>query len=40
MAEKFYVSSDIIFGKDAAKELPGILKEYEAKSVIILLYTY
>ena len=36
MAEKFYVSSDIIFGKDAAKELPGILKEYEAKSVMVV----
>lgn len=36
MAEKFYVSSDIVFGKDAAKELPGILKEYEAKSVMVV----
>ena len=31
MASEFFVSSDVTFGKDAAKELPRILKEFKAK---------
>lgn len=36
MASKFFVSSDVTFGKDAAKELPRILKEFKAKNVMVV----
>jgi len=36
MASEFFASSDIIFSKDAVKELSNILKEYEAKSVMVV----
>lgn len=37
MASEFFVSSDVTFGKNAAKELPRILKEFKAK--MLWLYT-
>jgi alcohol dehydrogenase len=36
MAYNFFVKSDIIFGCGSVKELPGILKEYEAKRVMLV----
>ena len=36
MANEFFVSSDVTFGKDAAKELPGILKKFKAKNVMVV----
>ncbi|MGI6071042.1 MAG: iron-containing alcohol dehydrogenase [Blautia sp.] len=36
MAKEFFVSSDVVFGKDAAKELPRMLKGYEAKHVMVV----
>ena len=36
MAYRFYVNSDIVFGRDAVKELPGILKGYGAKKVMVV----
>lgn len=36
MAKEFFASSDVVFGKDAAKELPRMLKEYGAKSVMVV----
>lgn len=36
MASEFFVSSNVVFGKDAAKELPKMLKEYNAKSVMVV----
>ena len=36
MASEFFVSSDVTFGKDAAKELPRILKEFKAKNVMVV----
>jgi alcohol dehydrogenase len=36
MVRNFFASSNIIFGKDAVKELPNILKEYEAKNVLVV----
>lgn len=36
MAYRFYVSSDIVFGRDSVKELPGILKGYGAKKVMVV----
>ena len=37
MASEFFVSSDVTFGKNAAKELPRILKEFKAKNVMLFL---
>ncbi len=34
MASEFFVSSNVIFGKDAVKELPKMLKGYGAKNVM------
>lgn len=34
MASEFFVSSNVVFGKDAVKELPKMLKEYGAKNVM------
>lgn len=36
MAKEFFASSDVIFGVDAAKELPRLLKEYDAKNVMVV----
>ncbi|MCI5490286.1 MAG: iron-containing alcohol dehydrogenase [Enterocloster aldenensis] len=36
MAYQFYVNSDIVFGRDSVKELPGILKGYGAKKVMVV----
>lgn len=36
MASKFFVSSDVVFGKDAVKELPRMLQEYHAKNVMVV----
>lgn len=36
MAKEFFANSDVIFGADAAKELPRLLKEYEAKNVMVV----
>ena len=36
MASVFFVSSDVTFGKNAAKELPRILKEFKAKNVMVV----
>ena len=36
MAREFFVSSNVVFGKDAAKKLPEILKEYKAKNVMVV----
>ncbi len=36
MANEFFASSNVFFGKDAVKELPKMLKEYEAKSVMVV----
>lgn len=36
MAKEFFVKSHVEFGKDAAQELPKILKEYNAKNVMIV----
>ena len=39
MASEFFVSSNVVFGKDAVKELPKMLKEYAAKSVMVVYDT-
>lgn len=39
MAYNFFVKSDIAFGRGSVKELPGILREYKAKKVM-LVYDY
>ncbi|MDR3790359.1 MAG: iron-containing alcohol dehydrogenase [Dorea sp.] len=39
MASEFFVSSDVTFGKNAAKELPRILKEFKAKNVMVVYDT-
>lgn len=36
MASEFFVISNVVFGKDAAKKLPEILKEYKAKNVMVV----
>ena len=36
MASEFFVSSDVTFGKNAANELPRILKEFKAKNVMVV----
>lgn len=36
MAKEFFVSSNVVFGTDAAKKLPDILKEYDAKNVMVV----
>ncbi len=36
MASEFFVNSDVTFGKNAAKELPRILKEFKAKNVMVV----
>ena len=36
MASEFFVSSVVTFGKNAAKELPRILKEFKAKNVMVV----
>lgn len=36
MASELFVSSNVVFGKDAAKKLPEILKEYKAKNVMVV----
>ena len=36
MAYNFFVKSDIVFGRGSVKELPGILKEYKAKKVMLV----
>lgn len=36
MASEFFLSSDVTFGKNAAKELPRILKEFKAKNVMVV----
>lgn len=36
MSSEFFVSSDVTFGKNAAKELPRILKEFKAKNVMVV----
>ena len=36
MASNFFVSSDVVFGKDSVKELPGMLKEYQARKVMVV----
>ena len=36
MAYRFYVNCDIVFGRDSVKELPGILKGYGAKKVMVV----
>lgn len=36
MASEFFVSSNVVFGKDAAKKLPEILKEHKAKNVMVV----
>ena len=39
MASEFFVSSNVVFGKDAAKEIPKMLSEYNAKSVMVVYDT-
>ena len=36
MASEFFVRSNVVFGKDAVKELPKILEEYHAKNVMVV----
>ena len=36
MASEFFVRSNVEFGRDAAKKLPEILKEYKAKNVMVV----
>lgn len=36
MAERFFVKSDVVFGKDAVRELPGMLKAYNAHNVMVV----
>ena len=36
MASEFFVSSNVVFGRDAAKKVPEILKEYKAKNVMVV----
>lgn len=36
MVSNFFVSSNILFGKDSVKELPAMLKQYNAKNVMIV----
>lgn len=36
MVSNFFVSSNIVFGKDSVKELPAMLKQYNAKNVMIV----
>lgn len=36
MVSNFFVSSNIVFGKDSIKELPAMLKQYNAKNVMIV----
>lgn len=36
MASEFFVSSNVVFGKDAVKKLPEMLREYQAKSVMVV----
>lgn len=36
MASEFFVRSNVVFGKGAVKELPEMLKEYHAKSVMVV----
>lgn len=36
MAKDFFVKSHVAFGRDAARELPKILKEYDAKNVMVV----
>ncbi|MDE6830994.1 MAG: iron-containing alcohol dehydrogenase, partial [Lachnospiraceae bacterium] len=36
MASEFFVSSNVVFGRDSVKELPNMLKEYEAKNVMVV----
>ena len=36
MAKEFFVKSNVVFGKNAAKALPEILKEYEPNNVMVV----
>lgn len=36
MVSNFFVSSNIMFGKDSVKELPAILKQYDVNNVMIV----
>lgn len=36
MASEFFVSSHVVFGKGAVKELPKMLAEYDAKNVMVV----
>lgn len=36
MAKEFFVSSDVVFGRDAAAKLPEILKGFGAKNVMVV----
>jgi alcohol dehydrogenase len=36
MAFEFFVNSDIVFGRDSIRKLPGILKAYGAKKVMLV----
>ncbi len=36
MASEFFISSNVIFGKDAVKKLPKMLREYGAKNVMVV----
>lgn len=36
MAYEFYVNSNITFGRNAVKELPGVVKDYQAKRVMLV----
>ncbi|MBC2478346.1 iron-containing alcohol dehydrogenase, partial [Clostridium beijerinckii] len=36
MVSNFFVSSNIMFGKDSVKELPAMLKQYGAENVMIV----
>lgn len=36
MASEFFAGSNVFFGKDAIKELPGILNSYQAKNVMVI----
>lgn len=36
MAKDFFVKSHVVFGRGAARELPKILKEYDAKNVMVV----
>lgn len=36
MASEFFVRSNVVFGKEAVKELPKILEEYHAKNVMVV----